>query len=220
MFFKLGRRFLACSILVGERPLATADLPLRCVWYSTSSIVMPAVAKGDDGGEARYRSAAWRLIGAGLRRGGFEFLGFDGVDDPLLLPDLVFSERRNSRRPANPDFFDGWASAEAVLGDGYDGEGKMYVASGDGVWCIGGTRERGGVGIGGGRMVETGTAGMDMCLALRVVIVDACRCSTDGTTDSLASTGVRSMVRRTSSWRLDRSCLPVDARPNSGRGDA
>lgn len=209
---KLGRRFfVAVNSLRGLRP---PDAALRCVWNSSDG---PLVVGGDDGGDA-YFSTAWRLIGAGLLRAGLTLGALVGV--ALLGAFDFFRLRRNSLRPAKPVFF-GCASAAAVFGDGYPGEGKMYVPSGDGVPSgpRGATSVLGGVGTGGGA-IETGTAGIDMCLALRVVMLDAWRWSTDGTTDSLRSTGVLSMVRSTSNWRLDKSCRPVDARPNSGGGDA
>lgn len=168
MFLRLGRRFFVAAN--SFRGLRLPDAALRCVWYSPPGTL---VVGGEEGGEA-YFSTAWRLIGAGLLRGGFALGALVGV---ALFEGLLgfLRLRRNSRRPAKPVFF-GCASTAAVFGDGYPGEGKMYVPSGDGVPCVprGATSVLGGVGRGGGT-VETGTAGIDMCFALRVVMLDAWR---------------------------------------------
>lgn len=134
----------------------------------------------------------------------------------------VFSDLRKSFSPAKPalELRFGFASVEAVPGEGNDVEAMMYAESG-----------------GDGSLIPGEVLEL-------VVLPDVCRvdevdrtgeivAATPGRTltcvdeadkvlacldigSGRSATGVRSIVRSTSSWRFDSSCLPVDARHVSG----
>lgn len=121
---------------------------------------------------------------------------------------LVLRVRRNSLRPARPARCCrlGFANAEAVAGDRNEPEGTIYVElEGDGQVTPDAERSE---------AVER-----DNCRMVAVVtdfFVGALLTGEFSLKPGWSSTGVESIVLRTSSCLFDKSCRPVDARHCSG----